>query len=150
MPTDQPNEPLKSAKHYAVKLLARREYSQLELTRKLQQRGCTQEIINAVLQWLTEKNLQSDTKFVEAYIAMRSRRGFGPLRISYELQQRGINKEIIASCLPRDLDYWSPLAIHACGKRLKSKLVTSTAERAKIIRFLQQRGFNMEQIDKVF
>lgn len=137
---------LKTAKHLVVKLLARREHSQVELRHKLLQRGYAGETIDEALQWVAKSALQSDAKFAQAYIAMRSRRGFGPLCIAHELQQRGIDKEIIAEYLPTDLDYWLPFAIRERDKWCKNKSIASVAERIQLTRFLQRRGFSGEQI----
>jgi regulatory protein len=140
------NNNLKTAKHLVVKLLARREHSKVELRHKLSQRGYADEIIDEALQWLAKSALQSDAKFAQAYIAMRSRRGFGPLCIAHELQQRGIDKEVIADYLPTDCEYWLPFATREHDKWCKNKSITSVAERVKLTRFLQRRGFSGEQI----
>ena len=52
----------------AMDLLARREHSRLELERKLTSRDYEAEEINATIEQLVADNLQSDSRFSEAYV----------------------------------------------------------------------------------
>ena len=61
----------------ALRLLAIREHSRLELKNKLRKRDYTEEEIQSVLCELQEKNLQSNERFAEAYIHSRQQKGFG-------------------------------------------------------------------------
>ena len=76
----------------ALKMLMRREHSQLELLKKLQLKGYDDENINSSISLLTEQNYQSDERFSESFILMRYNQGKGPLKIAFELKGRGINK----------------------------------------------------------
>ena len=55
----------------ALRLLARREHSSLELQGKLAARGFASEAIAAVLEVLADKQLLSDARFVEEFVAAR-------------------------------------------------------------------------------
>ena len=69
----------------ALDLLASREHTKFELYRKLISKGFESCDVVAIIQELEKQGLQSDERFVENYIIVRSKRGFGPLRIEAEL-----------------------------------------------------------------
>lgn len=89
----------------------RREYSQLELLKKLQLKAFDDAIINNSISLLAEQNFQSDERFSEAFILMRYNQGKGPLKIAFELKARGINKFNLTA-----FD-WSKLAIEVRIKK---------------------------------
>ena len=62
--------PPRDHRHIAMDLLARREHSRRELISKLKVRGFEGEEVEAYLDRLAEKGLQSDHKFAESYIRM--------------------------------------------------------------------------------
>jgi regulatory protein len=134
----------------ALSLLARREHSRYELKQKLSQRFPQCPLIDSVLQQLADEALQSDSRFAEAFVAMRARKGQGPVRIEKELEQRRVNPEVIARTMEPYADQWQDLAYAVCSKkyaRAKSSAKQPSAlERAKQGRFLLYRGFTSEQI----
>ena len=98
---------LQEAEQAAIRLLAPREHSRLELRRKLLKRDHAPDIIEEALQRLEEHGLLSDERFVEQYIAMRKSKGYGPVRIRQELRERGINDTMIHEWLDeRDDEWW--------------------------------------------
>lgn len=140
--------------NYAVKLLAQREHSRFELQRKLIHKGFSEQCIIQTLQTLLEQGLQSDERFVEAYVQMRLRRGYGPVRIAGELRERGVADELIQKHLQLDNDKdkedWQQQIVSVWQKKFRSIKPKDFAERAKQMRFLQYRGFNGEQIKWLF
>ncbi len=133
----------------AIQLLARREHSRVELHQKLQQRGYPKELIEEQLTKLVNQGLLSDQRFAENYIRSRSNKGYGPVRIINELQQRGVVEEIIATFMNEITKDWFQLAEQVRQKRFGKKIPADFAEKAKQIRFLQYRGFDMAQITKI-
>jgi len=81
---------------------------------------------------------------------MRRKRGYGPLKIKLELKQRGISSDLIAAYLEFNDEIWLETACQAYEKKFGGKLLDSTNERAKRIRFLQSRGFTGDIIQKTF
>ena len=77
-PQQTPQELVKSVRRSAMDLLARREYSTVELQRKLLVKFSAYEIIDQELTRLTCQGLLSDERFAEAYSRYRSGAGFGP------------------------------------------------------------------------
>jgi regulatory protein len=132
----------------ALALLARREHSRFELRRKLLAKTDQDDanVIDEVLQSLSDQGLQSDTRFAEAYVRMRSERGYGPLRIALELSERGLNEAVFDQFLTPEDDFWFALITRVRQKRFGKSLPSDFAERARQMRFLQYRGFTHEQI----
>jgi regulatory protein len=136
-------------KHHALNLLARREHSQVELRTKLIAKGCDANDISTVLQGLINEKAQSDERFAESYMHMRANRGYGPLRIRVELRERGINNEIIDKTINFDDSLWADNAQKIWRKKFGGKMPTSFQERAKQMKFLQYKGFDIAQIKSI-
>lgn len=138
-----------SPRDVAIQLLARREYSRVELARKLQQKSFDGDEIEACLDALAEQSLQSDARFAESFVRSRIARGQGVIRIKGELRQRGIDQETLTAALAaveeREAIDWFELAKETLARRYDSPGDTPK-ERAKRERFLATRGFDFEQI----
>lgn len=132
-----------------LNMLARREHSRNEITRKLLDKKYAAEDIQIVIDHLTQEGLIKDSRFAESYAHARYNKGYGPLHIRMELQARGITAEIIAEVLQIADNKWFDQARHVWQKRFKGRAPKNYADLAKHMRFLQQRGFTHEQIDGV-
>ncbi len=149
-PTSAPTDDPDAARAQALRLLARREHSVLELRRKLEQRGWRGELLDAVLDSLVEQNLLSDRRFAEVYTRGRIERGYGPLRIRAELRERGIDGGLAEAALAAEAPDWIERARDARLRRFGEALPADYRERARQMRFLQQRGFDSGQIRAAF
>jgi regulatory protein len=131
----------------ALRLLARREHSRLELTRKLLQRQLPKSVIETVLDDYEEQDWLSDERFAEAYARQRIEAGYGLLRITGELNQRGV-AENADTLQAMSLQDWCDQAVRLRRKRFGlSDLRGQMEERLRQMRFLQRRGFTQEQIN---
>ncbi|NOQ89833.1 MAG: hypothetical protein GQ549_02695 [Gammaproteobacteria bacterium] len=138
-----------SAKHVAVRLLSRREHSAEELRQKLVKREFeADEIANALLE-LKQGDWQSDERYAEAYIRSRQLKGFGPVRIASELRERGVDELIVDHYLLADDDVWWQTIVHEYQKKYHGSRFEDYQEKAKRMRFLQYRGFSLDQIHEV-
>jgi regulatory protein len=133
----------------ALRLLARREHSTRELTAKLTARGYEEQTVASVIEALADRNLISDGRFVDEFVASRLRRGSGPLKIREELRGRGVAESLVDNALGERRSEWLVNAESARRKRFGVPLPQDFAERARQARFLQQRGFSAEQIRQV-
>ena len=70
--------------------LARREYGQTELIKKLADKGYDRSVAEQAVRKLTEDGLQSDQRFTDAFVQSRINQGKGPVRIRLDLGQRGV------------------------------------------------------------
>ncbi|ACJ20037.1 regulatory protein RecX [Coxiella burnetii] len=133
----------------AISFLARREHSQEELKRKLVTRGYKLPEIETELASLAREGLQSDERYAEAYVRQRIESGFGHRRIIAELQQRGIENSLIQQYLPRDESFWFETLSSVWKNKYGYQSVKGKPS-ANQVRFLLQRGFDLEQIYKLF
>jgi regulatory protein len=134
----------------AVRLLARREHSELELQQKLAERGFDAADIQTILTALISENLLSNNRFTENYLFARRQKGYGPLRIRAELAQRGISEDVIEHHLNITDNAWFAQAKKAWQKHFKGSLPSDFKIRARQMRFLQHRGFMPEHIKLIF
>ena len=132
----------------AMNLLARREHSQQELHRKLANKGFEPADIRPALATLSEEGLLSDERFTEAFINSRLKRGSGPIKIAMELQQRGVSDELVNIYLDERDALWAESAVTVRAKRFGPNLPDDFKERARQMRFLQYRGFTIQQIQR--
>jgi regulatory protein len=142
-------EQLTQVRDAAIRLLARREHSELELRRKLLLRDYPRELIDVVIARLVADDLLSEERFTEAFIRARGTRGIGPQRIRAELQQRGIDPAMIDSHLHSVDEDWQARALEQYRKRFGDQPPRDMAERGKRYRFLINKGFTPDQVRRV-
>ncbi len=136
---------IQAARVAALRLLARREHTALELRQKLARRDHPGEAIDAALSSLAAESLLSDARFAVAYIEGRANRGVGPLRLLAELRKRGVDAALIEDTLDFSDVGWRHRAAVARAKRFGAALPQDMKARARQARFLQYRGFSAEQ-----
>jgi regulatory protein len=134
----------------ALRLLARREHSELELRHKLVGRNFTDSIVDTVVMQLIDEGLLCDQRFAEVYVRGRFERGYGPLRIRAELRERGVSGDLTEQMLADLSRCWVESAGRQRSKRFGRQFPGDYRERARQMRFLQQRGFSCDQIQAVF
>lgn len=128
----------------AMRLLARREHSREELRRKLAARVAEGEDLEAVLEALAAKGWLSDRRYAEQAIRAKARR-FGPLKLAHYLKSRGVDAEAIAAGLRAAGAEGAP-QLEAVWKSRFREAPADERERARQVRFLQGRGFALEEI----
>jgi regulatory protein len=131
-------------------LLARREHGRVELTRKLRQRGASDELIDTALDRLTEEGLLSESRYLESFVSYRARSGYGPMRIREELGQRGLQRPDIELALRESGIDWQEQLIDTWRRKFSGHLPIDAKERARQGRFLAYRGYSMEMINRLF
>ena len=128
----------------AMRLLARREHSRLELARKLSRIAGEGEDIDGVLDKLASKGWLSDARFAEHSVRARARR-FGPLKVAHELRCKGIREETIeAAFRAAGIDGRADMQ-RVWSTRFSERPATDR-ERARQVRFLQGRGFPLDDV----
>ena len=131
----------------ALGLLARREHSRAELTRKLEQAGFFAADIRPLLDVFEEKKWLSDQRFAESYVADHRARA-GRIKLAYDLRQRGVSDAIIDSVLGENRDSELERAREVWQKKFGSP-PADAAEKARHIRFMHSRGFSPDIIRRV-
>jgi len=136
-----------ACRQQALDLLARREHSRKELERKLARRAYPATTIATTLDQLEQSGALAARRFAENFIRSRVAKGQGPVRIRVELTERGIAATEYLELLDAAGIDWTELAAAVRGKRFGSGRPANIKERARQIRFLQYRGFEMDQIN---
>lgn len=136
----------KEARKKAMDFLARREYGQVELVKKLSDKGYLRDVAEDAILTLAAEGLQSDQRFAESFVQSRINQGKGPVRIRLDLGQRGIGDALIEQALETSGANWNALAIDASAKKFGDGRASDFNEKAKRMRFLQYRGFERDQI----
>ena len=130
----------------AMGILAGREYLRSQLATKLEEKFDNSSLIPDVLDQLAAENLQSDSRFIEAFIRSRVARGQGFTRIRLDLKSRGADTALIDQLLAQaDVD-WFELARDTATLKFGNEHQVDPKEKAKRIRFLHYRGFSFDQI----
>lgn len=130
----------------AVDLLSRRDYSRLELFRKLKSRCENIEILEQLLDDLQQRQWQSDSRFAESFLNSRFARGLGPLRIRQELKEKGINAQTITLTFESFEGDWYDSALQTLKKKYHSLKENDPNRKQKLYRFMAYRGFSQDYI----
>ncbi|MFM1859383.1 MAG: recombination regulator RecX [Burkholderiaceae bacterium] len=125
-----------------VALLARREHSRLELSRKLAPHAESPEQLTEVLNRLSENGLLSDARFAEALVRVRGQ-SYGLARLRGELSQKGVNEAQAEAALDEARQSESSRHFAVWQKRF-GQPPSSLPEKAKQQRFMAARGFSPE------
>lgn len=127
--------------------MARREYSAAELRGKLSVKGYSAAAIAGVLEELHQAGWQNDGRYAGSVVRHQVGRGFGPLAIRHRLRQAGVDAATVPALIEID---W-PMALAATyQKKYGDTYPGDCAEYAQRARFLQNRGFAVEQIRDFF
>ena len=136
-----------SLKARALRYLSAREHSRLELARKLTRHLEDGDDLNQLLDWLVAQKFLSDSRFAESLVNRRSAR-YGSSRILSELQSHGLDDQAVSTLRISLLEDENERAFQVWEKKF-GVAATSHEERAKQMRFLQQRGFSNSAIQFV-
>jgi regulatory protein len=140
---DAPDTPAE-LKARALRYLARREHSRLELERKLAPHAESESLLQSVLGELEGRKLLSNHRFAENRAHVLARK-YGSARIRQDLKSKGVADEIASHVAPSD-DVERARSILTRKYRQPAH---SREEQAKRMRFLQSRGFSYDTIRSV-
>jgi regulatory protein len=138
------------ARKKAMDFLARREYGQTELIKKLADKGFDRSVAEQAVNKLTEDGLQSDQRFAEAFVQSRINQGKGPVRIRLDLGQRGVGDAAIELAIEEAATDWFELARDVRLRKFGAGKPSDFKAKAKQMRFLQYRGFEQDHIQAAF
>ena len=136
------------AKKSAAKTLAYRSASKGELTKKLLQKGFSEEDSKEAVLWLEERGFVDDESYADALVEYYTARGYGERRINEELRRRGISREICEDVSSRLPDFTEEIK-SLIEKKLRGDVLTLD-KKNKIVAFLIRRGFGYSEIKTAF
>lgn len=126
----------------AFALLAKREYSAQELTNKLLSFGAASVDIEPLIKELMAGNYQSDERMAGMLVRSNLRKGRGPARIQQDLKKHSIDQELVQQDIKQV--NWLEEAIALRIKKFGTDIPQDQKEKARQLRFLQYRGFDLD------
>jgi regulatory protein len=149
----QAGDSYRKAFNAALRLLARRDHSKLELAQKLKQRDFDSEVIEKVFLECERLNYLNDDRTARVYIEQLFRRGYGARRILAELKRKGLKGGHVAGLLneivPDDRERENAERMLAKNMSRFDREVDRQKRKAKIYRFLLAKGYSGDVIAKV-
>ena len=131
----------------ALKLLARRDYSYVELERRLAPHAADAAEVAALLEDLQRLGWLSELRLAEQLVRKSTAR-YGARRVVEQLQDRGIGREVSAP-LKSELQASELQRARAVWAKRFGHLPGDLRERGRQARFLEQRGFDPGVIRRV-
>lgn len=139
--------PQLSLKGRALKYLAAREHSRLELTRKLAPHAESADEVQRVLDELEQRGFLSAERFAESVVHRKAAR-YGVARVKAELSQHRLPDELTRS-VTEQLKATEFDRAHTLWARRFGEPPTTPEDRARQTRFLAGRGFSGDVIRRV-
>jgi len=142
-----------SVKGRALRYLAQREHSRVELERKLARHvedgpdASAQALIAAALDDLASKGLLSEVRAAESVLLGQGRR-YGARRLKQTMQAKGLAPELVAHTLQQARATELERAQEVWRRRF-GQPPADAAERARQMRFMAGRGFEADVIRRV-
>jgi regulatory protein len=145
-------EEIRQAIDLALQFLGYRARSRAEVRRRLARKGYEEEIVDQVIERLSQGGLLDDSQFTEAWVRARTTgRAMGPRRIAWELRRKGVDAETVRDAVGR-IDETTELGLALKVGRQKAESMRGEpmpVARRKIAAALQRRGFSWEVTARV-
>lgn len=144
------NKSLQQAIGYCLGILARKDYSRLEMIQKLEKRIYSQSIIYEVMQYLESKKFVDDFRIAENIIHYYYGQK-GKVWIKQKMETRLIPEEIINSILqelPSEINHLTEVQINSLKRILSKKYQIENWQnieiqtKGKIFQYLLRNGFS--------
>lgn len=136
-----------SLKGRALRLLAQREHSRLELERKLAAHVAEGDDLAAVLDELEAKNFINPERVAQS-VAYRRGSKLGTARVVQEMRSKGLHEDTVRAATQELRATEWPRA-HAIWRQRFGAPAETPQEKLKQMRFLASRGFSGEVVRKV-
>lgn len=136
-----------SLKGRALRLLAQREHSRLELERKLAAHVAEGDDLAAVLDELEAKNFINPERVAQS-LAYRRGSKLGTARVIQEMRSKGLDDDTVRAAT-LELRATEPQRAHAIWRQRFGAPAETPQEKLKQMRFLASRGFSGDVVRKV-
>jgi regulatory protein len=145
----------KKAYNYAIRLLAKRDYSVFKMRQKFREKGYASKICDEVIDELLAKNYLQEELYIEARIKGFLRKGYAPNVILYRLSQEQCHttQEQIESIM-------SSLGLNSYGQlydtiekklRLDGEFIKDKEKlRQKVLRYCISRGYSISDSSRIY
>lgn len=129
----------------AFNALARRDHSVAELKEKLAKKSDNLELINQVIQALIDNGFVDDARLSTLLTEAKYRQGLGPHRIIGLLKSKALCADEVHALFSDE--QWREGLMMTWGKRFSDKPKDNKSYMQQA-RYLQYRGFSLEQINQ--
>lgn len=136
-----------SLKGRALRLLAQREHSRLELERKLAAHVAEGDDLAAVLNELEARDFINPERVAQS-VAWRRGSKLGTARVAQEMRSKGLDDDTVRAAT-EELRATEGQRAHAIWRQRFGTLPTTPQEKLKQMRFLAGRGFAGDVVRKV-
>lgn len=133
-----------AVKKRAAKILSHHSISKNELSKKLREKGFSDDESEKTAEWFSERGMIDDVAFARQVAEYYKRRGCGELRIRQELSRRGIERGLIEETLA-ELGSSEKELCALIEKKLRGR-IPDADEKRRLYAFLLRRGFKFEEI----
>lgn len=130
----------------AFAMLGRREHSEQEFKQKLLDLEADPTEVDELIKEFKISQYQSDQRMADMIVRANVRKGRGPIRVKQTLRERQVSPELAQENL-EDTN-WLAMAIALRVKKFGAELPIEPKEKARQLRFLQYRGFDMQTCSK--
>ena len=147
-----PSNSPEKAKEYAFLLLKFRLRSEKELAQRLKQKGFPEELCQATVDFLKDKQCIDDHVFAKGWVASRLKKPFGLRRIKLELVQKGLEKEVIEEAFVQAKeDYDENRIVKDLAEKRFSKLkgIEPIKAKQRVYAYLIRRGFSPDLVGEI-
>ena len=144
-PRRGPGQP--SLKARALRLLALREHSRLELERKLREHESQPGELAAALDALQAKGFINDERVADSVLHRRASK-LGTARVKAELQAKGLDATVVQAAV-EELRATELQRAQTVWEKKFGRPAADAAERARQMRFLSARGFTGDAVRRV-
>lgn len=134
------DRPPRTLKQRAVGLLARREYSRVELAARLAATGATRGEIDPVLEELERAGYLSDSRFATAVVRQKAG-GYAKRAIAHALREKGVAAPVATEALAALANEDELARAVALWQRRFGRAPADEREKARQMRFLLARGY---------
>ena len=138
---------LLKAKDAAFRLLVGRDYSELEIRKKLEQKQFPAEIINDTVHYLKEHRYLDEERLIASYLA-GNRKTKSKRMILLKLKEKGISEGAVCRIMEEEGWQDSMALVCALQKKLNGKNIEDLTweEKQKINAYLYRKGFMIDDI----
>lgn len=144
-------ETVRNARESALRLIGYRDRTKSEIRKRLIGSDFPEDVVDEVVNHLTDAELLDDGKFSRDWVKNRSAaKPMGRKRLSWELRSKGVDAPVVEETLAGfDEEAEFQLALEAAGKKIQKADLTDPTLKNRLGSFLARRGFGWEIIARV-
>jgi regulatory protein len=126
----------------AISLLAASAKTEVEVTRRLRQKGHSQEQVSAAVERLRARGLLDDRSLAQHLVERRAGEGRrGRLRVAAELTARGLSRELVSEALSGWNNESERVAAVAAARKWIRSRTRGGADAPRVVAYLARQGF---------